>query len=72
MTQLALDTGSGPQQSLACGLTPSGQIVVRPGLNDGPAVSASVANRITDAFSKGRGHGVLHLGAAELATDIPQ
>ena len=55
---------------LVCDLTPSGQIVVRRGLDDGPAVSASVAKRITDAFSKGRGHGVLHLGAAELATNL--
>ena len=33
-------------------------------------MSAAVAQRILDAFSLGRGHGVLHLGAGELRTDL--
>ncbi len=70
MTELALDSGCETRLSLLCGFTPSGQIVVGQGLNDGPAVSASVAKRITEAFAKGRGHGVLQLGVAEIATNL--
>jgi non-specific serine/threonine protein kinase len=71
MTQLALDTSSDLQQSLFCGLTPSGQIVVRRGsIQDGPALAPATEKRILEAFSKSRGHGVLHLGAAELSTDL--
>ena len=71
MTQLTLDTSSDLQQSLFCGLTPSGQIVVRRGsIQDGPALAPATEKRILEAFSKSRGHGVLHLGAAELSTDL--
>ena len=69
MTQLALDTGSGAQQALSCGLTPSGQITLRRH-EHGALLPTTIAKRITEAFSKGRAHGVLHLGAAELATDL--
>jgi non-specific serine/threonine protein kinase len=71
MTQLALDTSSDLQQSLFCGLTPSGQIAIRQGsIQDGPALAPATGKRILAAFSKSRGHGVLHLGAAELSTDL--
>lgn len=70
MTRLALDTGNKSQQSLTCVLTPGGQIIVRHAHSDGPALPASAAKRIADAFASSRGHGVLHLGAAELGTDL--
>ena len=70
MTQLALDAGSAEEQSLTCSLTPSGQIALHHALDEGRTLAASAAKRITDAFAKSRGHGVLHLGAAELSTDL--
>lgn len=70
LTQQVLSLGSKPQQSLICGLTPGGQIVLRHGLDQGRTLTASAVKRITDAFAKSRGHGVLHLGAAELSTDL--
>jgi len=72
MTQLALDACSEEEQSLTCSLTPSGQIALHHSLGNGEGrtLAASAAKRITDAFAKGRGHGVLHLGAAELGTDL--
>ena len=71
MQQLAIDTSSESPQLLRCGLTPGNQIILRHGSpQDGPPLPSSVEKRITDAFSKGRGHGVLHLGAAELTTEL--
>lgn len=70
VSQLALDTGPGLQPSLICDLTPSGQITLRPTLDEGLTLPSSAAKRITDAFAKSRGHGVLYLGAAELKTDL--
>lgn len=65
---------SSPAQSqsrLICGLTPRGRIELVPVPDrDGPHMSAAVSQRINRAFEKGRGHGVLHLGAAELGTDL--
>ncbi len=72
MTQLPLQTETTNQQTLLCALRPSGRIDVQPGSpEDGPLLSAKVAGQIIKAFSAGRGNGVLHLGAAELATDLP-
>jgi superfamily II DNA or RNA helicase len=57
--------------TLLCGLTPSGRIDVHPGSPDeGPVLSTEAQRRIIDAFEVGRGHGVLHLGAGELSTDL--
>jgi non-specific serine/threonine protein kinase len=57
--------------TLLCGLTPTGRIDVHPGPPDeGPGLSTAAQRRIIDAFNAGRGHGVLHLGAAELSTDL--
>ena len=67
--QFSFDSHSG--DTLVCGLAPSGRIHVRPGApEDGPPMSATAAGRILDAFKVGRGLGVLHLGARELATDL--
>lgn len=71
MTELSLTTGPEVGETLVCGLTPSGRIDVRSGTpEDGPQLSAAAAGRILDAFNAGRGHGVLHLGAREVGTDL--
>lgn len=71
MSQRAPETGTSPLQTLVCGLTPGGHISVRPGsLEEGPALTQAAQRRIVDGFSKGRGHGVLYLGVAELGTDL--
>jgi len=71
MTQLSLDRAGGGGDTLVCGLTPGGRIDTRPGSpEDGPRMSAVAAQRILDAFNAGRGHGVLHLGAGELGTEL--
>ena len=71
MIQLSFDSTANVGDTLICGLTPSGRIDVRAGTpEDGPQISAAVAQRILDAFNIGRGHGVLHLGAAEPGTDF--
>jgi non-specific serine/threonine protein kinase len=72
MTQLSLDSAPDIGGTLVCGLTPSGRIDVRPGSPDeGPALSAALQQRILDAFGASRGKGVLHLGTAELGSDLP-
>ena len=74
MLQLSLDRAPDKSGTLVCGLTPSGHIdVLHPGSPDedeGPSLSTAVERRIVDAFNVGRGHGVLHLGAGELSTDL--
>ncbi|TDI35990.1 MAG: DEAD/DEAH box helicase [Acidobacteria bacterium] len=71
MTQLLLDSAPVESGTLCCGWTPSGHIDIYPGSPDeGPGLSTSVQRRIVDAFNVGRGHGVLHLGAGELSTDL--
>jgi non-specific serine/threonine protein kinase len=65
--------GSAPEarQTLLCALTPGGQIRLLTALAEGGRpLPARVEERIARAFAKGRGHGVLHLGAAELGTEL--
>jgi superfamily II DNA or RNA helicase len=65
------DRAGGGAEVLVCRLTPSGRIDLQPGLpEDGPPLEAKTAARIIEAFGAGRGYGVLHLGVAELATDL--
>ena len=72
MNQLSLDSAPKTGETLACRLTPSGRIDVQPGVpEDGPLLSSTAARRIIEAFNLGRGHGLLHLGVAELVTDLP-
>ena len=77
MRQLSLDSALDKSGTLVCGLTPSGHIDVHPGspvepgdIDEGPSLSAAVERRVVDAFHVGRGHGVLHLGAGELNTEL--
>ena len=72
MSQLALDHSAQPGDTLVCRLTPSGHIDVQRGSSEnGHLVAAKAATSIVEAFSEGRGQGVLHLGAAQLATELP-
>ena len=67
ITQPSLDTTA----ALICGLSPSLRIDVHSGSpDDGPGLRAAVQQRILKAFNTGRGHGVLHLGAGELSTEL--
>ena len=71
MGQRSLDSAQCVGEALVCRLAPSGRIDVQPGLpEDGPLVPAKVAGQIIEAFSAGRGNGVLHLGAAALSADL--
>lgn len=72
MAQLSFDGDRRGAESLVCRLTPSGRIDVQPASpEDGSPLSPKVAARIVEAFGAGRGNGVLHLGAAELSTELP-
>jgi len=72
MGQLSLDSAQGGSKTLVCRLTPSGRIDVQPGSpGDGLLVPAKAAGQIIEAFSAGRGSGVLHLGAAEFSINLP-
>jgi len=64
-------TSSEPEFTLVSGLTPGGEIELREEPAGGaPPLTDAVVRRIRQAFSNGRGHGVLHLGAAQLATGL--
>ena len=51
-------------------LTPQGRLYVEPD-EAALAVADDVARRIMNAFARGRGHGLLQLGAGEVKTDLP-
>ena len=71
MTQRSLPRAPDAGGTLLCGLTPSGRIEVHTGSpDDGRSLSPAVQRRIREAFTAGRGYGVLHLGARELNTDL--
>jgi non-specific serine/threonine protein kinase len=71
VTQLSIDSTPDAGSTLLCGLTPSGRIDVHQGSPDeGPRLPTPVQQRILGAFAAGRGLGVLHLGAAELSTEL--
>ncbi|MGD9584180.1 MAG: DEAD/DEAH box helicase [Lysobacterales bacterium] len=51
-------------------LTPSGHLLCAAEA-DAPPLADALAERLTKAFARGAGHGLLHLGAAEVATALP-
>lgn len=51
-------------------LTPRGRLLVVQ-QNDAPTLDSVVATRIREAFDKGSGHGILHLGAVEVGQVLP-
>jgi superfamily II DNA or RNA helicase len=52
-------------------LTPTGHLALRPAEPGEPVPEPSAARRIEEAFARGEGHGLLHLGAAEARTALP-
>jgi superfamily II DNA or RNA helicase len=51
-------------------LTPHGHLVIEPS-PDAPEIDARVAERLSDAFARGGGHGLLQLGAGEVGQTLP-
>jgi superfamily II DNA or RNA helicase len=51
-------------------LTPHGRLVLTP-VDDAPALPADLLRRLEEPFARGSGHGLLHLGAAEVETALP-
>jgi superfamily II DNA or RNA helicase len=69
--QETLGSAREARRTLLCVLTPGGQIRLLTALaEDGCPLPARVEARIVAAFARSRGHGVLHLGAAELGTEL--
>ena len=50
--------------------TPHGRLTVTTA-DDGPLLEAACAERLQKAFARGSGHGLLQLGAGEVATPLP-
>ena len=51
-------------------LTPHGRLVLTTS-DDAPELEAALAQRLLDAFEHGSGHGLLHLGGAEVGQPLP-
>ena len=51
-------------------LTPHGHLRSMPD-SDAQPLPATLAQRLSDAFARGSGHGLLHLGAAEVGSILP-
>ncbi|HET6629173.1 MAG TPA: DEAD/DEAH box helicase [Woeseiaceae bacterium] len=63
--------GADQPGTLVCALTPNGRIDVYPASPDeGQGLPEAARRRILQAFERGRGHGVLGLGARELNTAL--
>jgi non-specific serine/threonine protein kinase len=56
--------------SLSPVLTPQGHLILATA-QDAPALAPDVARRLRASFSRGAGHGLLQLGAEEVATALP-
>ncbi len=56
--------------SLAPVFTPHGRLTLNPA-TDAPPLDAATAGRLLQAFTRGSGHGLLQLGAGEVATALP-
>jgi len=56
--------------TLAPILTPHGHLLLAPA-PDAPTLPAAAQRRLTDAFARGSGHGLLQLGAGEVETVLP-
>ena len=59
-----------PTTTLAPLFTPHGRLSLVPA-SDAPLLEASAASRLQAAFERGSGHGLLQLGAGEVATALP-
>src|SRR6266496_4332503 len=56
--------------SLAPTLSPHGRLALVEA-PDAPLLGPELAQRLQDAFARGSGHGLLHLGAAEAGATLP-
>src|SRR3989338_5092606 len=56
--------------ALAPILTPHGRLLLAPE-RDAPALAEAQHARLVDAFTRSTGHGLLHLGAAEIGSALP-
>ena len=63
-------TAHHPGASLAPVFTPHGRLTLIQA-NDAPLLEAATADRLQKAFARGSGHGLLQLGAGEVATALP-
>ncbi len=63
-------TSSSSELRLTPSLTPHGRLLVVP-QDDAPVLDPALAARIRQAFERGSGHGLLHLGAAEVGQALP-
>ena len=57
-------------QALAPVLTPHGRLRLAP-VDDAPALAPDLSLRIEESFTRGSGHGLLQLGAAEVGSVLP-
>jgi superfamily II DNA or RNA helicase len=57
-------------RALAPVLTPRGQLLLEMA-DDAPGLAPDLSSRIEKAFTRGHGHGLLQLGAGEVATVLP-
>src|SRR5260370_14077900 len=51
-------------------LTPHGRLVVE-NQDDAPGIDHATSIRLTEAFARGTGHGLVRLGAAEVGQTLP-
>jgi superfamily II DNA or RNA helicase len=74
-TAIDWDRPSLPSTTMGCALelavSPTGRVSLELVASDADVVPAAVAARIRKAFEGGGAHGLLHLGAAELASTLP-
>src|SRR5688572_6357205 len=59
-----------PALALAPALTPRGHLHLEPSV-EGARLDPDLTARLETAFARGAGHGLLQLGAAEVATPLP-
>ena len=52
-------------------LTPHGRLLLHPTDDPDSSLASDLAERLTTAFDRGQGHGLLQLGAAEVQTAMP-
>ena len=57
--------------SLSLGISPRGHLHVAPGEPEAAPLPPNIGSRVAEAFQRGSGEGLLHLGAVEVATLLP-
>jgi superfamily II DNA or RNA helicase len=71
MNKLSPISSQTPDTAIACCITPGGNFnLYQPGSANGDLPQGPGITRITKAFARSRGDGVLHLGAGEMATRL--